>query len=200
VDQKKGYFSQYDCKLTCEKNPGLYFLEPSQVGRGFADPKSAASIHYEPADGALMGKPGKNYRKDYNDVGGFQAYFHAMHYKNTFYRFSAMDFEVSSIVPTAQLIGDPEQLKERWENPVYTNNDASFFRFDSKLFYIIKKLKGNDEASINGGLAKRAIPYTCEQRFSLPTSLVIKDCILKKQLSTEKASSIFLFAFDLGEK
>lgn len=71
VDQKKGYFSQYDCKLTCEKNPGLYFLEPSQVGRGFADPKSAASIHYEPADGALMGKPGKNYRKDYNDVGGF---------------------------------------------------------------------------------------------------------------------------------
>ena len=35
--------------------------------------------------------------------------------------------------------------------------------------------------------------YSSEQKFSLPDSLLIKDCILKKTVSDEQ---IYLFAFD----
>ena len=75
-------------------------------------------------------------------------------------------------------------------------DDTAFYRFDSKLFYIIRRngagglnaagtgaqagAAGN--ALVNGGLSQRVIPYTNEQRFQLPEGLLIRDCILKKPI------------------
>ena len=76
------------------------------------------------------------------------------------------------------------------------NADAAFYRFDSKLFYIIRRNGANSinvqnnngqtvhagNALVNAGLSQRFIPYTNEQRFSLPEGLLIRDCILKKPI------------------
>ena len=76
--------------MACEKTPGIFFLEASQVGKGFADPNVNKNINYTKADGSLMGKKG-NYRKDKSDFGSDKNYFDAMHTKTSFYKFASFD-------------------------------------------------------------------------------------------------------------
>lgn len=104
----------------------------------------------------------KQERENFDDMGGFFPYYEAMHFQSHFYKFHELD-------------------------------ENSFYRFDSKQFYIIKKhnAEAQENPTMQNGVSVSANPngyqprtstppYSAEQKFSLPESLLIKDCLLKR--------------------